>query len=238
MFSNSFFDNPFGADKRSFIKHIEQYGFRGREISVDNKLLELFFTDFDGLYAHPGQAENLEAQKRVEEICYITENMLPEIEKQVIILIFFLKKKQEAVGRILKVTQEMVCYYKNRALLRIRLLYFFRNIDINDMEIFLKDHVTKKQRIAMIEYFKDHDLRRVAKKISQMEDRKTMYNYEAIGSRIKLGLKKLKNLMVSKDKNLVEKAEKYHKVFTLLKTHNSLHHTQSKKQVPREIQAR
>lgn len=229
----------FNSDRKSFFKYIEQTGlnFHKREISVDNRLIELFFSNVDGLYSESDHQENFELQKRIEEIYYIIENMLPEIEKQVIILFFFLKKKQEIIGKVLKISQEMVCYYKNRALTRIKLLHIFRDIDINDMENFLGKHVTKKQKVAMIEYFKDHDLRRIAKKITAIENRKKQIKYEAIGSRIKLGLKKIKRLIQSKDKQTSEKSKLYCTVFGYLKKYNSLHHTQSKKQVSAEISA-
>jgi hypothetical protein len=160
--------------------------------------------------------------------------MLPEIEKYVILLLFFYKKKQEVVGRILKVSQEMVCYYKKRALKRIGLLCFFRNIDITKMENFLEQHVTKKQKIAMMEYFKDHDLRRIAIKIGKSEGKDGLL-YESIGSRIKLGLKRLDYLKKSSSLSLSREATLYHKVFSLLKKYNSLYHTQSKKKVSKEI---
>jgi hypothetical protein len=223
--------------KTSIIRHFDPSGDISaykREVRIDNSLLELFFSNSDGLYSSEDVKIELENEEKINEINYVIEHMLPEIEKYVILLLFYYKKKQEVVGRILKVSQEMVCYYKKRALKRINLLCFFRNIDINKMEEFLDRHVTKKQKIAMIEYFKDHDLRRIAKKIGKSEGKPDLL-YESIGSRIKLGLKRLEYLKKSSSASLAREASLYHKVFSLLKKYNSLYHTQSKKKVSDEI---
>jgi len=208
-----------------------------KEVSIDSKLLEIFFSDNEGLYSQEKKEFNFEQAKKVDEIYYIIDNMLPEIEKQIIYLLFFLERKQEIVGRLLKISQEMVCYYKKRALARIKLHYFFRSIDIEKMEKFFVKYLTKKQRIAMIEYFKEHDLRKIVERISKTENKDKPLNYIAIGSRIKLGLKRLRLLKDSKDGEIRENANLYFKIFTILKKHNSLYHTQSKKQISSEIKA-
>ena len=80
-----------------------------REISVDNTLIDVFFSSTDGLYSDVIDKElDFQESKRLDEINYIINNMLPDIEKQTIYLLFFLKKNQETVGRILKISQEMV----------------------------------------------------------------------------------------------------------------------------------
>jgi hypothetical protein len=223
-------------NKARLIHHFDPLGdiksFR-KEVRIDQNLLETFFSNEDSLYSSELQIE-LKDEDKIKEINFIIENMLPEIEKYVIILLFFYKKKQEVAGRILKISQEMVCYYKRRALKRIGLLYFFRNIDISKMDEFLEKHVTKKQKIAMIEYFKEHDLRKIAKKIGKFEGKDELL-YESIGSRIKLGLKRLTMLQKSEDEQLAKEASLYYKVFSLLKKFNSLYHTQSKKTVSKEI---
>lgn len=230
-------DNLHKLNKTSIIRHFDPLGdiskFK-REVRIDQNLLEIFFSNSDGLYSCSDVQIELENEEKINEINFIIENMLPEIEKYVILLLFFYKKKQEVVGRILRVSQEMVCYYKKRALKRISLLCFFRNIDITKMEIFLDQYVTKKQKVAMMEYFKDHDLRRIAKKIGKAEGKEGLL-YESIGSRIKLGLKRLDYLKKSSNSSLVKEATLYHKVFSLLKKYNSLYHTQSKKKVSKEI---
>jgi len=230
-------DNLQKLSKTSIIRHFDPSGDINaykREVRIDNNLLELFFSNSDSLYSSEEIKIELENEDKINEMNYVIEHMLPEIEKHVIVLLFHYKKKQEVVGRILKVSQEMVCYYKKRALKRINVLCFFRNIDINKMEDFLEQHVTKKQKIAMMEYFKDHDLRRIAKKIGLSEGKPNLL-YESIGSRIKLGLKRLEYLKKSSCSSLVKEASLYYKVFSLLKKYNSLYHTQSKKKVGNEI---
>lgn len=230
-------ENIHNLSKISIIKHFDPSGDilnYKREVRIDHNLLELFFSNNDKMYNSEDFEIELQNEEKINEVNYIIENMLPEIEKFVIILLFFYKKKQEVVGQILKVSQEMVCYYKKRALKRISLLYFFRNIDITRMDEFLEQHITKKQKIAMIEYFKDHDLRRIAKKIGKDEGNLSL-TYESIGSRIKLGLKRLEVLKKSSSFSLAKEASLYYKVFSLLKKYNSLYHTQSKKQIDDEF---
>jgi hypothetical protein len=225
------------VSKSGIIRHFDPSGdisVYKREVRIDNRLLDLFFSNSDSLYNTEDVQLDLENDEKINEVNYVIEHMLPEIEKYVILLLFFYKKKQEVVGRILEVSQEMVCYYKKRALKRINLLCFFRNIDITKMEVFLDQHVTKKQKIAMLEYFKDHDLRRIAKKIGKSEGKPDLL-YESIGSRIKLGLKRLDYLKKSSSSSLSREAALYYKVFSLLKQYNSLYHTQSKKKIRKEI---
>ena len=224
-------------NKLGLIRHFDPTGdvnnFR-REVRMDSSVIELFFSNEDSAYSDQNDVDLHQYEKKLDEINYIIQSMLPEIEKNVISLLFFYRKKQEVVGRILKISQEMVFYYKNRALKRIKLLFFFRHVDITKMEEFLEEHMTKKQKVAMIEYFKVHDLRKIAKTICKMEGKKNIF-YEAIGSRIKLGLKRLKMLKDSTDPSVAKKAELYHKVFSYLKKYNSLYHTQSKKRGQTEI---
>jgi len=210
-----------------------------REIKVDNLLIDLFFSEDDKPYEKTRDVK-FEESKRIDEIKYIINKMIPEIEKQIIYLLFFVRKNQETVGELLKISQEMVCYYKKRALERIKMHYFFRSIDIQDMEMFLDGIVTKKQKIAMVEYFKEHDLRKISKIIAKLEGKNKKIHYEAIGSRIKLGMKKLNALIENEsiEIKIREKAKLYYKIFYYLKKHNSLHHTQSKKMISREIKAK
>lgn len=208
-----------------------------REISVDSSIFENLFSESDSLYFNFVTEDlDFEKQRKVDEVYYIIENMLPKIEKQVIFLSYFLKKKQEVIGRLLKISQEMVCYYKKRAEKRIKLHYFFRSIDINDMTLFFNERITKKQKVAMLEYFHVHDLGKIAHTITKMEHRKKEIHYEAIGSRIKLGIKKLEELSKSENSEEAIKAKKYFDVFTCLKRYNSLYHSQSKKKVKRVIE--
>lgn len=211
-----------------------------REISIDSRLIEDFFSNSDGLYGNQEQGEfDINVARRVDELYYIIENMLPDIERQVISLLYFHGKNQDTTGRVIGISQEMVYYYKKRALSRIKIHYFLRSIDIGDMESFFESHITKKQKVAMIEYFKDHDLRKIAKTIRKIEGKNRPIPYEAIGSRIKLGMKKLKWMVeaVEVENPVKVRAELYFKVFSILKKHNSLYHSQSKKHAPKNLKA-
>lgn len=211
-----------------------------KEVNIDNTLLEALFSTDDAL-SHKLDKEEIKFEDhiKIDEINFIIENMLPEIEKRIVFLIYYMKKKQEVVGRILNISQEMVCYYKKRALIRIRLHNFFRKIDIKGMEEFLDKYVTRKQKIAMLEYFKEHDLRKITKTISLIEEKGKCLSYISIGKRISLGIKKLEKIKDSDafDAELKEKAVVYHEIFMILKKHNSLYHTQSKKEVTNELEA-
>jgi len=210
-------------------------GFFKREIGVDSFLIDSCFSSTEGLNFEESPDLTFDDTKKVDEINFIINNMLPDVERQVVYFLFFLKKNQETVGRLLNISQEMVYYYKKRALLRIKVHFFFRKVDIDKMEDFLKVHVTKKQHVAMVEYFKDHDLKNIARKISKIEGKTHLY--ESMKSRIKLGIKKLKSLIKSKDPEIKEKSKFYLEVFTILTFYKSLHHTQSKKQIPKELEA-
>lgn len=230
--------NPKISKERKILKQLRENNANvyRRELNVDNVLIDLFFSNADKLSSDASPQLDFEQSKKIDEICYIIDNMIPDIEKQVIYLLFFLKKNQETVGKLLNISQEMVYYYKKRALTRIKIHYFFRSVDIAQMEEFLTKYVTKKQKTAMIEYFKEHDLRKIAKTISELEGRKKQINYEAIGSRIKLGLRKLKVLReATQEQEVKDKANLYFEIFSILKRNNSLHHTQSKKRVKKEI---
>jgi hypothetical protein len=227
------FDENSRLDKSFVLKEVDSKDIFKREIAIDNKLLGSFFSNADGLYAEESIDDNFDTAKKIDELYYIIDRMLPEIEKQIVILLFFYHKKQEIVGKVLKISQEMVCYYKKRAISRIKLHFFLRSINIDEMEVFLHKYVTKKQKIAMLEYFKEHDLRKIAVKIAKMENRKDIH-YEAIGSRIKLGMKKLEKVKEDEtdhDKHL----DLYLRVFKILNQHNSLYTTQSKKKVSFEL---
>lgn len=226
------FDSGISKLNKAFVlKDVDARDIFKREIAIDNKLLESFFSNADGLYSEETTDDSFDTAKRIDELYYIIDRMLPEIEKQIVILLFFYHKKQEIVGKVLKISQEMVCYYKKRAISRIKLHFFLRSINIDEMEVFLQKYVTKKQKIAMIEYFKEHDLRKIALKIAELENRSSIH-YEAIGSRIKLGMKKLEKVQEeAHDKHL----DLYLKVFKILNQHNSLYNTQSKKKVNFEL---
>jgi len=232
VFSTFLNSSSSSQNKLSLIK-AEGYAHHSTEISVDSTIIDRFFSDVDSLYKNNDISISVDKQAKIDEILYIINTMLPEIEKYVIVFSYFFKKKQEIIGQILEVSQEMVCYYRKRALKRIKLLYILRQVDISDMESFFTDNVTKKQKIAMIEYFKEHDLKKATDNIIIIENKK-MTN-RTIGIRITLGVKKLRNIQ-NDGTERYETAQKYLKIFKILQQYNSLYCTQSRVKLKPELQ--
>lgn len=203
------------------------------EFSIDSLSIDKCFTNDDALFTSEKDPEI--DQEKINKIKGIIEYQLPEFEKYAILLFFFYKKNEASIGKILHISQVMVNYFKNRGLKRLSYLLFLNSIDTKDMEFFLKKHVTIKQENAMLEYFKVHDLRKILPTINSIENSKIM-TYNAIGNRIKLGIKKLKFLKNSSDKIIADKAELYYKTFLLLKEHNSIRTSQTKKTIPFELE--
>lgn len=155
-----------------------------------------------------------------------TIKLLPKIEQQVLKLVYWKHLKQEDVAARLHMTQENVSYIKKRALTRIQILRCLNKVNLNAMRLFLSYYLTNKQTIAMTEYFIHHDLRKIAKTIKGRVRKKIAY--EAIGSRIKLGMKQLKKLKLHPDKSVRHNANIYVKVFYILKKYNSIRGSQYK----------
>lgn len=239
MKSNRIFDY-FSNETESFNKvqnkmgllRSEGYTQHKTEMPVDNTVIDKFFSDFDALYKSDDNGISFDKQNKIDEILYIINSMLPEIEKYVIVFNYFFKKKQEIIGESLNISQEMVCYYRKRALKRIKLLFFLRKVDIIEMEKFLENTVTRKQKIAMIEYFREHDLRKATQNIIKVEN-KNMTN-RTVGIRITLGVKNLQQLSNIKDEKYKD-VKKYLEIFQILQQYNSLYCTQSRVKLNQEL---
>lgn len=197
-----------------------------KEVKLNNIALESIFSNEDRLYKDDFSTQ-IDADK-ISGIRHIIENKLPDFEKHVIIFCFYYNKSEALISRLLHISQPMVHYFKKRGLQRINFLLFLDSIDVEEMELFLKQHVSKKQCIAMLEYFKVHDLRKILVHISETEKRRKL-SYCAIGSRIKYGVNKINLLRKSSSYSTASKANMYYNVFSLLKKHHSIRSTQSKK---------
>ena len=231
---DTFITHSGGHHSKIGLLRSEGYTQHVHEMPVDNFILDKFFSDFDSMYQNNEVSVSFERQNKIDEILFIINSMLPEIEKYVIVFTYFFKKKQETIGQILSISQEMVCYYRKRALKRINLLYILRQIDIVDMEKFLDENVTRKQKVAMIEYFREHDLKKATDNIIIIEKR-NMTN-RTIGIRITLGVKKIKQIQETSEGNTFEKANKYLKIFNILQQYNSLYCSQSRVKLKSELQ--
>jgi len=148
--------------------------------------------------------------------------LLPDFERDIMTLIFDYNKIQEDIGVILGLSQEMVNYYKKRAIRRILHFYQNRKINVDDMRECLLRHMSKRQLEAMMLYFFKHNQRVVSKELG--------ISQSAVSARLKQGLKKLKK----KSKN-DEKALEYYKIFDNLTKQKSLYCSQTKMKAVNEV---
>ena len=209
-------------NRDNYIKSlVKQVGFR-KEISIDQVALDTFFADSESATTRSVIQSDSENEAKLLEIRFIIHNLLPDFERDIMTLIFDYNKIQEDIGVILGLSQEMVNYYKKRAIHRVLHFYHHRKIDVNDMRSCLAKHVSKRQLEAMMLYFFRHNQRVISKelKISQ----------SAVSARLKQGLKKLCK-KAKQDKN----AAKYYDIFNNLSKQKSLYSSQTRMQLVSEI---
>jgi len=207
--------------KTSYRKQIAEsilFSTNKREILLDGKLVEDYFKNSDGLHSlhyTPTIEEEIKNNKsnKLDLIREIIEFNLPFLEKQIIKRVYFDEMKQEGIGKLLDISQEMVSYYKARAEKRIRYYLKTKEIGIQDLEKRLKEIVTSKQLEALMLYFKFHNQNKIAKYCNVTQS--------AISTRLKLGLKQLKDSAIN-DPSL----KKYYEVFRYLFLYNSLQNSQ------------
>ena len=208
--------------KSSYVKSITRNTNFKSEIPVDLNDAAQYFSFSDSVNAKMSSELDAGEEEKLGEIRFIIHNLLPEFERDIMILIFDHNKIQEDIGAILGLSQEMVNYYKKRAIHRIMHLYNHRKIDINDMKSCLNRYVSKKQMEAMLLYFFKHNQRLISKelKISQ----------SAVSARLKIGLRKLK-----KRAKYDKQAEKYLEVFERLMSQKSLYSSQTRIKMISEV---
>lgn len=209
-------------DRDNYIKSLyKPFGFQ-KEISIDNGVLSTFFAADESATCRSKENYNVEDEERLIEIRFIIHNLLPDFERDIMVLIFDYNKIQEDIGVILGLSQEMVNYYKKRAIHRILHFYHHRKIDVNDMRECLHRYMSKRQLEAMMLYFFKHNQRIVSKELG--------ISQSAVSARLKQGLKKLK-----KKSKHDEKAAKYFKIFDNLTKQKSLYSSQTRMQVITEV---
>lgn len=216
------FDQSAKKDRDNFVKSlIRPFGFQ-REIPIDQVALDTFFCDVESATAIIKSQLSNEDEERLLEIRFIIHNLLPDFERDIMTLIFDYNKIQEDIGVLLGLSQEMVNYYKKRAIHRILHFYNHRKVDINDMRACLTDQVSKRQLEAMMLYFFRHNQRVISKelKISQ----------SAVSARLKQGLKKLK-----KRSKHDKKVLRYYQIFNNLSKQKSLYSSQTRMQLITEV---
>lgn len=209
-------------DRDNYIKSIfKPFGFQ-KEINIDNSILSTFFASDESATCRSKENYSDEDENKLIEIRFIIHNLLPDFERDIMTLIFDYNKIQEDIGVILGLSQEMVNYYKKRAIHRILHFFQHRKIDVNDMRECLQKYMSKRQLEAMMLYFFKHNQRIVSKELG--------ISQSAVSARLKQGLKKLKK----KSKN-DEKVGKYYEVFNNLTKQKSLYSSQTRMHVITEV---
>jgi len=191
-------------------------GFR-KEIAIDNSVLSTFFSADENVTLHSSSNYNDDEEEKLSEIRFIIHNLLPDFERDIMTLIFDHNKIQEDIGVILGLSQEMVNYYKKRAIHRILHFYNNRKIDVNDMRNCLAQRMSKRQLEAMMLYFLKHNQRIVSKELG--------ISQSAVSARLKQGLKKLRKIKTD------DRAAKYYVVFDNLTKQKSLYSSQTRMKV-------
>jgi len=206
----------------NYIKSIyKPVGFQ-KEISIDNAVLATFFSADESATTRSKCNYSEEDEEKLIEIRFIIHNLLPDFERDIMTLIFDYNKIQEDIGVILGLSQEMVNYYKKRAIHRILHFYHHRKIDVNDMRECLQQYMSKRQLEAMMLYFFKHNQRIVSKELG--------ISQSAVSARLKQGLKKLKKRMRHD-----RRALKYYEVFDNLTKQKSLYSSQTRMHTINEV---
>jgi len=209
-------------NRDNYIKSLFRTAGFKKEINVDSGMLADFFaTDDSATSRSKGNYEDKDEEK-LTEIRFIIHNLLPDFERDIMTLIFDYNKIQEDIGVILGLSQEMVNYYKKRAIHRILHFYHHRKIDVNDMRQCLSRCVSKRQLEAMMLYFFKHNQRIVSKELD--------ISQSAVSARLKQGLKKLK-----KKARTDELIDKYYTVFSNLTKQKSLYSSQTRMKVVTDV---
>jgi len=221
-FNDSKYDAFMVKNRDNYIKSLyKSVGFK-KEIAIDSTILADFFSTEESATVRAKSFYDDSDEERLLEIRFIIHNLLPNFERDIMSLIFDYNKIQEDIGVILGLSQEMVNYYKKRAIHRILHFYHHRKIDINDMRACLLQYISKRQLEAMMLYFFKHNQRIVSKELG--------ISQSAVSARLKQGLKKLKR-RARYDKRVA----KYYDVFDNLTKQKSLYSSQTRMNVISEV---
>ena len=214
-FNDKKLDALMARNRDNYIKSLyKSVGFQ-KEIPIDNVVLADFFAIDDSATVRVKHDYEEEDEEKLAEIRFIIHNLLPDFERDIMTLIFDYNKIQEDIGVILGLSQEMVNYYKKRAIHRILHFYHHRRIDVNDMRMCLTKYISKRQLEAMMLYFFKHNQRIVSKELG--------ISQSAVSARLKQGLKKLK-----RKSKVDEQASKYYTMFSNLTKQKSLYSSQTR----------
>jgi len=187
--------------------------------------LEKFYTSDDRPHRPESRTvEELEQAdyEKFQHVSYIVKNLLPKLEREVVLLSFFQSKRQREIARMLGISQEMVAYYKKRAIFRVRMWLRNRSIDLQRMQEVLERWITDRQVRAIMLYLRHHSQDVVANELDITQ--------AAVSSRITLGHRHLRRIIrtpFAADQR--DELRKYVEVVSDLIAHNSLLDIQAKK---------
>lgn len=160
--------------------------------------------------------------EKFQQVSFIVKNLLPKLEREVVLLSFFQGKRQREIARMLNISQEMVAYYKKRAIFRVRMWIRNRSIDLQRMQEVLERWITDRQVSAIMLYLKHHSQDVVANQLDITQ--------AAVSSRITLGHRHLCRIIRTPFAAAQrEELRKYVEVVSDLIAHNSLLDIQAKK---------
>jgi len=203
--------------RNNYIKSTFKFSGFKKELNLDNSTLSTFFCETENATARTSNS-NYDNDEILSDIRFIIHNLLPDFERDIMSLIFDHNKIQEDIGVILGLSQEMVNYYKKRAIHRIKHFYSNRKIDVNDMRSCISKYVSKRQLEAMMLYFLKHNQRAVSKELC--------ISQSAVSARLKQGLKKIKKRI-----KVDEKLQCYYNIFDNLTKQKSLYNSQTRMKV-------
>ena len=163
-----------------------------------------------------------------DEIDFVVRNLLPPTEKHVTLLIWMHGMRQDDVGEILGLSQEMVAYFKKRAVFRIRTWIRHRRIDLQRMEEVIRRWITRKQAEAIMLYMRLHGQHAVGRELGLTQ--------AAVSSRLTRGYRLLRRVVRTPWMTAGERAElrSYVSAVDDLMMSNSLRSVQWKRGGPPE----
>lgn len=159
--------------------------------------------------------------ERYQQVTFIVKDLLPRLEREVVLLSFFQGKRQREIARMLNISQEMVAYYKKRAIFRVRMWLRNRSIDLQRMQEVFERWITDRQVRAIMLYLRHHSQDTVANELHITQ--------AAVSSRITLGHRHLRRVIRTPFAASQRELRRYVEVVSDLIAHNSLLDIQAKK---------
>lgn len=206
---------------------LENKFLRKQEIQFDFNLIQDLVTNEDALFK-----QEFEPGLEITELFKVDEikkaiDQLHEFEKYSLLLFLIYRKKQKIIGSILGIHQVEACYYKRRAIGKIKTLLVLNTIDLQKMESFVYAHCKPRQALYFVEYWKCPNSRLVQAKLN-------VSSTTCVLTGMLRALNKLKLLTKSSNKETAERATFYVNTF---ESHikGKRHFCQTRKQSPEEF---